>query len=565
MALACLLGQADPSVAQIRFEEDSAAGVDFVHFGGRSANKYVPEVMGPGVAWIDFDVDGHWDLYLVDSGALPGIEPLRTAPAEAGSNRLFRGLGPGRFEAVAGSGLEDSGYGMGVAAGDYDNDGWLDVYVTNFEADALFRNNGDGTFEDVSALLPADGGWGASASWGDLDGDGWLDLYVTNYLHYPLDSVPLCSKLEEGIRQYCPPQRLDGKSDQLLHNLAGAAFRDVTADAGMVNPHEGKGLGVVILDLTDDGLPDVYVANDTTRNFFYVNRGDLAFEDMGLLSGVGLNDFGQPQSGMGIDVGDIDGSGRYEIAVTNFVLEPVNLYSRVSESLYAESSFLWGIGERTLDTVGFGVVFVDADGDGDLDIVVANGHILDDHEFFAQPNQVFRNERSDALTDRGEPDPRPLLTEVTATAGDRLTRPEVSRGLAVADYDLDGRPDLALTNNDGPARLFRNVSDGDAGRLVVRLRGTASNRDAVGATVHVRAATGDRPDVERRATVLSGVSYLSRSSGDLHFGLADVAAVDLEVSWPDGTRERMEEVAPGQLLLVRQGRGVEARRPLEVP
>lgn len=564
MALS-ITGYAADATAQIRFEEDVSAGLDFVHFAGFSANKYVPEVMAPGLGWLDFDVDGHWDLYVVDSGVLPGVEPLREPPPEAGANRLFRGTPTADLERVERSGLEERGYGMGLAAADYDNDGWVDVLVTNFEEDALFRNNGDGTFEDVSHLLPADGGWGASAAWGDLDGDGWLDLYVTNYLHYPLDSVPLCSKLEEGIRQYCPPQRLDGKADQLFHNRSGSAFTDVTARASMVNAHEGKGLGVVIVDLTGDGLPDVYVANDSTRNFFYANREDLSFEDVGLISGTGLNDFGQPQSGMGIDVGDLDGSPGYEIAVTNFILEPVNLYSPVTPDLYRESSFLWGVGEQTLDTVGFGVVFVDADSDGDLDIVVANGHILDDHPFFAQPNQVFRNERSDALRARNDPRPRPLFTEITEAASEGLARPEVSRGLAVADYDHDGRPDLALTNTDGPTRLFHNVSAPGSRRLVVRLRGRETNRDAVGASVRILASAGERPDIERTATVLSGVSYLSRNADDLYFGLADVDAVDLEISWPDGSQERLDDVAVDRLLLIRQGRGIEATRPLEEP
>ncbi len=556
VAAGLMLGVALPALAQSSFTEDTEAGVDFRHTSGRSASKFVPEIMGSGVAWLDFDTDGRWDLYFVDGGPLPGVSPLKTTAAAAGTNRVFRGNG-GRFDAAPAAGLGNRGYGMGAAAADFDNDGWIDVYVTNFGADALLRNNGDGTFEDVSALLPTRAVWGASAAWGDLDGDSWLDLYVTNYLDYVLDSVPLCSHLDRGIRQYCPPQRLNGASDHLLHSQGGQAFVDITITAGVANAAQGKGLAVVVVDLTEDGLPDIYVANDSTGNFLYVNRGDLTFDEQGLISGAGLNDLGQPQSGMGIDVGDLDGDQAPEIGVSNFIMEPVNLYSRVAPGLYMDASFLWGVGEPTLDTLGFGLAFLDVDGDSDLEIVVANGHILDDHAFFEQPNQLFHNGQAEARASGS--DTRPTFAPV---AGGALARPRVSRGLAVADYNSDGRPDLAISNNDQPAQLLMNTSDAANQRLVVRVRGTATNRDAVGATVRLIALDTDDNFVRQSATTMSGASYLSRHSGDLHFGLGEATRTGIEIVWPDGQRADLGPVDANQLILIRQGSGLVATRPL---
>jgi hypothetical protein len=547
------------TLAQTSFTEDIEAGVDFRQTSGRSASKFVPEIMGSGLAWLDFDIDGRWDLYFVDAGILPDVVPLAAPAASAGTNRVFRGNADG-FDAVASTGLEDPGYGMGVAAADYDNDGWIDIYVTNYGADVLLRNNGDGTFEDVSNLLPPATRWSASAAWGDLDGDSWLDLYVTSYLDYPLDSVPLCTHLDKGIRQYCAPQRLNGASDYLLHNQAGQRFVDITARAGVENAAQGKGLAVVVVDLTEDGLPDIYVANDSTGNFLYVNRGDLTFEEQGLISGAGLNDLGQPQSGMGIDVGDLDGDGAYEIGVSNFTLEPVNIYSRLAPGLYMDTSFLWGIGEPTLDTLGFGLAFLDVDGDSDLEIVVANGHILDDHAFFEQPNQLFNNTQAEARGHAGAG--RPSFAVVNDTA---LATPRVSRGLAVADYNSDGRPDLAVSNNSQSAQLFRNTSTAPHHRLVVRLRGTIDNRDAVGATLHLVPLADTDTLVRQAATIMSGASYLSRHSGDLHFGLGHAARVGVEVEWPDGQRSDLGPVAADQLILIQQGRGLTAVRALEDP
>ena len=535
---------------QIRFVEADDSGIEFVHSAGRSEFKYVPEIMGSGLGWLDYDGDGRWDLYLVDGGAVPGAPAV--AVASDGANRLFRN-GPDGFTDAVQAGAGEPGYGMGMAASDYDNDGWIDLYITNFGLDVLLRNNGDGTFSDASHLLPRELRWGASAAWGDLDNDGWIDLYVTNYFDYTLDAVPLCMNLDKGIRQYCPPQRLNGAADWLLHNQAGQAFSDITVAAGMHDPAQGKGLAVAIADLNGDGFSDVYVANDSTANFLYVNRGDLTFDEQGLISGTGLNDLGQPQSGMGVDFGDLDGSATYEIGVTNFLLEPVNIYALIADGLFMDSSFLWGIGEPTLDTLGFGIAFLDADSDGDLDIFVANGHILDDHAFFEQPNQVFANQRMEAIAAGTEP--QPLLVPVEGEGVAPLNVPRVSRGLALADYDDDGHVDLAVSNNDQPAQLFRNAAAGGH-RLIVRVRGTDGNRDGVGATVRVVPVGNEA--AARSAPVLSGSSYLSRNSGDLHFGLGPATQAMVEIRWSDATTTRIGPIEADQRILVRQDRGLVA-------
>ncbi len=388
-----------------------------------------------------------------------------------------------------------------------------------------------------------------------------MDLYVSNYLVYELDTARVCGRPAEGIRMYCPPQMFDGVVDILYRNDGGTRLRQITRTAGVANAAEGKGLAVTIVDIDADGLPDIYVANDATRNFVYVNRGQLRFEDQGMFSGAGLSQTGQPQSSMGIDIGDLDGNGQVEIGVTNFYLEPVNLFKQVVAGLYMDETYSMGMGEATIQTLGFGLVFVDLDSDTDLDVVVANGHILDTHAAYAQPNHVFLNRAAQARA--GESVGVQIFREITDATGPALSTPQVSRGLAYGDMNGDGRPDLLVTNSDTPAQLLRNVTVSANRRLVLRLRGRTANRDALGAVVTIISTGPEGTPVRQRYEVKSASSYLSQNATDLYIGLGPSAEADLEIRWPGGQIEIIHGVVPGRQVLVRQGDGIVASRRLE--
>ncbi|MFQ5743666.1 MAG: CRTAC1 family protein [Acidobacteriota bacterium] len=605
-----------PSVVPTFVEITEAAGIRFHHHHGGVGEKHLPETMGAGVAWLDYDGDGIWDLYFVDSGVLLGT----ASPAEAaqgarptGANVLYRGGPADDFSPVPDALVGDRGYGMGVAVADYDGDGWPDLLITNFGPNALYRNNGDGTFENVTETAGIVGDqWSASAGWGDLDGNGLPDLYVANYVVYALSNALQCGTPELGTRSYCHIDLFDGVADRLYRNRGDGSFEEISEQAGVANALEGKGLGVVMGDLNDDGLIDIYVANDTAQNFLYLNRGGFVFEDTGLISGAGYSENGTPQAGMGTDLGDIDGDGKLEIVVTNFAFEPVNLYRLAPMGGYLDDAYPLGVGEATLPVLGFGVLMSDLDGDGDLDLAMANGHILDnvsklkDNTTYPLPNQVFVNRLTElrALAGRGRGGPagassstpwrpqRGLLTDVSALAGEAVNRARVSRGLAAGDADGDGWPDLAVTNSNGAAELLRNATDSSANRLVLRLRGRAGNRDALGARVWITpmvgragepgsaagsnaaagepATAGQRPAPQgstpaifsQMLEVKSSSSYCSQNATDLYVGLGEATAAILEIRWPGKKRQKIGRVDAGQLLLVVEGRGVVASRLL---
>ena len=572
-------------------------GLRFRHQTGGTGEKHVPETMGSGVVWLDYDNDGAWDLYFIDSGPLPAGPAPVLAETQSGRNVLYRARADHTFAAVARAGVEDSGYGMGGTVADYDGDGWPDLLVTNFGPNALYRNNGDGTFADVTVIAGVgDPRWGTSAAWGDLDHDGFPDLYVANYLAYDPANARVCGRPDEGIRIFCPPQMFDGVADILYRNTGDGRLQDVTEIAGVANASEGKGLGVVIGDADEDGLPDIYVANDSTRNFLYLNRGGFHFEDAGLVSGVGYSEEGQPQSGMGTDFGDLDGDGHMEIVVTNFSFEPNNLYRLLAPYVYLDETFALGLGAATMPVLGFGVGMVDLDGDGDLDLAFANGHIHDHlpDTPMPQPNQVFVNRltelRAEAIAagepvslglaatgdelpvGRGsgsaEPGWRPqrdLLTDASTSAGQAIGRPRISRGLAYGDADGDGWPDLAVTNSGGPAELLRNVTPASERRLVLRLRGRLANRDALGAPVWVTPSGAGAEGAGEGSVgfpqlyeVKSASSYLSQNATDLYVGLGAATAAAIAIQWPGGEWERVGPVQAGQLALIVEGRGVVA-------
>ena len=539
----------------------AAAGIDFVHFSGRSAEKHMPETMGGGVLWQDFDGDGRGDIYLVDSGLYEDVAPLTTPGPAAGRNIYYRATAAGAYQASA-AGIADRGFGQGAAAADFDGDGFVDLYVTNYGADVLYRNNGDGSFTNVTDVFGlGDDRWGTSAAWGDLDLDGFADLYVATYLVYSQENARVCGDVANDQRGYCTPDLFEGVNDILYRNLDGAGFEDVAVTAGVANAMDSKGLGVVIADLDRDDLPDLYVANDATRNFVLLNRGQMRFEDVGLMSGAGLGVQGLPQSGMGVDAGDLDGDGLPEIGVTNYEQQPVNMYRALAPGFFAEDSFAIGLGGPTAMMLGFGIVFVDADGDGDPDVFIANGHALDTAARYAQPNQAFLNQRRERWRQHNG-DTAALLREVSADAGPAFASASVSRGMAAGDIDSDGWPDLIVSNIDAAPELLLNTAPRDNRRLVLRLRGRKTNRDGFGARVVVTATDADGRAYEQHLESKSSTSYVSQSVNELYVGLADWQQADLRVRWPGGQDEHIGIVDADQALLIVEGLGVVAARPL---
>ncbi|MDX1503075.1 MAG: CRTAC1 family protein [Thermoanaerobaculia bacterium] len=499
-----------------------AAGLDFRHRHGGTGRKYLPEIMGSGGAALDYDGDGWTDLYLVQSGRLPGAE---SAAGEVG-NRLYRNLGDGRFADVTETaGAGDTGYGMGAVAGDVDGDGDPDLYVANFGADRLLRNLGDGRFREATRESGIDNPhWGSSAALFDADLDGWLDLYVANYLEMTVATHLDCGYPTQGILSYCHPDVYPMAPDLFFRNRGGGVFEEATAAAGLTDL-TGKGLGVVAADFTGDGLPDLYVANDSTPNFLYRNLGGGRFREDALLLGVGFNEDGQTEAGMGVAAGDADGDGRLDIFVTNLSAETNALYLG-GEVMFRYATRFAGLYEDSYLPVGFGTDLADLDNDGDLDLVVVNGHVIDnieltsDGQSFRQPGQVFWN--------RGGARFAPAEPEEIAD----LAVPRVGRGTITLDYDHDGRLDLAVAYNDDRARLYRNTLPDGGGWVRFHATGSRSNREGVG--VRISLLEGGAVQVEERT---AGSSYESSQEPWLHFGLGAREGVErVRVEWPGGGR-----------------------------
>ena len=508
-ALAALSGAAG---AEIRFRDRTAAwGVDFEHRHGGQGEFYLIETMGAGVVAWDYDGDGDDDLLFVQSGE------VRPEDARAWRNVLYRNDGV-RFVDVTGTaGLYPDVYGMGAAAGDIDGDGDPDLFLTAFGLDRLFLNRGDGTFVDETdargALNPD---WGTSAAFSDTDRDGDLDLYVTNYVDFAFDKNPICGIQKRGLRTYCNPDPYEGLADRFFVNRGDGTFVDATGQAGLGSA-TGKGMGVVFGDLDRDGDPDLYVANDLTANFLFRNRGDGSFEEIALLSGVAFDERGQPEAGMGVDLGDLDGNGYEDIVVTHVDEQTNALYQNTGLGLFSDRRWLARFAEPSYYMVGFGVSMSDLDHDGHQDVVVANGHIAHNADewgtgtTFHQRNQVMRN-----LGDG-------TFEEETDTG---LTVVLSSRGLAASDLDGDGDVDLAISNSDDRAEVYENVGASGAWLTL----GVGGPGLGVGVEVELRA--GGR---EQRRRLRTGASYLSQSSARAHFGLGEAERVEeLRVAWPDG-------------------------------
>jgi hypothetical protein len=507
------------------------AGITFIHTSGASADKHMVETFGSGVAWIDFDNDGFVDLYFI-SGA-PGS-----------SNALYRNNHDGTFTDVtqkAGAGAATTAYKTGVAVGDYDNDGDLDLYITAFGPNILLRNNGNGTFTDVTAAAGVAGGareWSTSTGFFDYDRDGDLDLYVANYLDVR-DENPWCGQRTPGYRMYCNPTIFEGTPDRLFRNNGDGTFTDVSSRAGIANP-AGKGLGVVFCDFDRDGDPDIYVANDLVRNFLYRNNGDGTFADVAYGAGVGFDINGKPQAGMGVDCGDIDGDGYPELFVTNFSQELNTLYQNRGDGTFEDVTQKVGLGSGYLP-LGFGTKMYDVDNDGDLDLHVTNGHVVDNVKLY-QPNLSY--EQKDLLYENvgGR------FKDISAESGPALQALRVGRGLAVADYDNDGYVDVAILSLGRRAVLLKNQAARRGNWVEIRAQGTASNSFGLGASVR---ATIEGKTIVREISNVA--SYLSSSDTRLHLGLGPAREIQrLEIQWPSGRKQVLDGVAVNQILTVKE-------------
>jgi hypothetical protein len=532
------------------------AGLAFEHRHGGTGERYMAETMGSGLALLDIDADGRTDAYLIQQGATP-----ESGPGLVVGNQLFRNVGDGTLaDVTARSGTGDTGYGMGVAAADYDNDGFVDIFVANFGRNLLLRNHGDGTFGPVPIGAPDDELWSVSAAWSDFDADGDVDLYVANYVDFTWTNHKFCGDAGRQISAYCHPDVYNAQPDQLYENQGDGTFIEIGARAGIDDTLDGKGLGIVWGDYDNDGDADAYVANDGTRNFLYVNQGDGTFIDESFLAGVGYSEDGRTESGMGTDFGDFNGDGLLDVIVTNLTLETNTLYRNLGDSLFADESFVSGIGEPSLLSVGFGANWMDVDNDGDLDLFVANGHIIDNIALFRE------GVAGSALAERRYPQPNHLyindgtgrFEETHQEAGSGMALVKVSRGSAVGDLDNDGDLDVLIVNSNETADYLRNDS-APAGWIELKLVGRSSNRSAVGARVEINTPTGTGTRTIIRE-VTAGASYASTNDIRIHAGLGAAATASIAIRWPDGSRDALPDLRVNRLYVIHQGYGAVGSR-----
>jgi len=552
---------AHPSPVSLFREAAEEVGLKFHHFNGAIGEYHMPEIMGAGVALFDYDNDGDLDVYLVQGAMFDPTQDPRQAkfPPPLGwkpGNRLFRNLlsETGKLEFVdvtEKAGVGHIGYGMGVAVGDYDNDGFQDLYVTNFGHNVLYHNNGDGTFTDVTAQAGVDDArWSASAAWVDYDRDGRLDLFVANYLDFTVRGNKRCYA-PTGERDYCTPKMYQPVPARLFRNRGDGTFEDVTEAAG-IGAAVGPGLGVVCADFNGDGWPDIYVANDGAAAHLWVNQRNGTFKESGLLSGTAYNAEGAPQAGMGVTSGDFDNDGDEDIFKTNLTHEGCNLYVNDGHGNFYDASVEFDLLRPTLPYTGFGTEWLDYDNDGRLDLFVANGAVNRIESLrgspypFDQINQLFHNEGYGKK-----------FREVTAAAGPAFVISEVSRGAAFGDIDNDGAIDVVIANNNGPVRLLLNQTKSLNRNhwLLVRLEAANGNRFGIGARIEVR-QRGRK--LTRRAHTDS--SYLSASDVRVHFGLGEDARIEkLIVYWPDGRTEAWDKIEVDRIMTIRQGTGRRVR------
>ena len=526
---------------QVRFTDITAlAGITFKH--AESAEKrYLVESMSGGVALFDYDNDGYQDIYFVNC--------LTVGLARAGGktkSALYHNNGDGTFADVTDkSGLGDVGWGMGVAVGDYNNDGFDDVYVTCLGGNHLFKNNGNGTFSDVTkAAGVSDGRWSTGAAFVDYDHDGYLDLFVANYVEYDLNHLPEFGKDKtcqyKGIAVQCGPRGLRGSGDSLFHNNGNGTFTDVSKKAGVSDPNGYFGMGVICSDFDDDGLIDIFVADDSTPNLLYHNNGDGTFKEIGFVSGTALSENGAEQGSMGVTVGDYDHDGRFDIFVTNFVDDYDTLYHNDGRNFFTDVSYKTNVAAVSMPLVRWGTKFFDYDNDGWVDLFIACGHVYPQLDRYRQRKLLHHNNRDGTFT------------EVAAQSGAPLMQERAGRGVAFGDLDNDGDVDMVVNDLDGPPLVLRNDGGNANNSVLIKTVGVKSNRDGIGARVKI--VSGDLTQIDE---VRSGGSYISQNDLRLHFGLEKRRKIDLiEIRWPSGVVDKITNANVNKILIVKEGQGV---------
>jgi enediyne biosynthesis protein E4 len=553
IAIAGLPAQSRPSLrplGPIQFTDvTERAGIHFKHNSGAFGKKYLPETMGSGVCFLDYDNDGWQDILFVNSMDWPEHKNGKSFPA------LYHNNHDGTFTDVTrAAGLAIEMYGMGCAIADFDNDGYPDIYITGVGSNHLFHNLRNGKFSDVTTRAGvSDPGFSTSAVWFDYDNDGKLDLFVSHYVDWSVAKDQYCS-LDGKNKSYCTPQAYKGQSASLFHNRGDGTFENVTKEAGLYDP-SSKSLGIALVDYDNDGWLDLFVANDTEPNKLYRNNHNGTFTDVAVLSGVALSETGRARAGMGVDAGDYDGSGQQSLIIGNFTNESMSLYRNDGSGLYTDEAGSSGIGQMSIQSLTFGCFFFDYDLDGLLDIFAANGHVSDDISV-VQPNVKYA-QRPSLFRNTGNR----KFEEVSGRLGRALQTEIVGRGAAYGDFDNDGDLDLAITSNNGVARLLRNDNVNQNDMLRVKTVGTRSNRDGIGAKVMVRTNKGTL----QMQMVKSGSSYLSQSEMPLTFGLGqpeEGKTLALRIVWPSGKTDSMTGIKPNQFVTVQEGKGIISAQPI---